>query len=279
MPTEESSPASAQASEEQGPPSSDGTDAPAPASEVSAPDADEQTALPLEIQDADEVAEQATANGEVTGEDGETVPSEAPAPDGPHDVAQQGEPATAEATEEASPSEDDVAEPESGPTDDEDSQADAEGEDDAAEAQEGDTEAIPRMDTQSAAGIDDTPGAPVAKARVPWWPFLIYLVAWIALIGAAFYVISYEPDALPAFQQEDYAYVLLGGLILTAVGPLLALLVWFITWLRTPKGSRGGLLTSALLKGALVTIFGVLAWWGAVSVLDALRLGIIGPIS
>lgn len=140
-------------------------------------------------------------------------------------------------------------------------------------------EPIARVDTAAAAGIDDTPGAPVTKGRVPWWPFVIYLVAWIALIGAAFYLISYQPEAIPTFQQDNYPYILLGGLVLTVLGPLLALTVWFVTWLRTPKGTRGGLLTSALLKGALVTCFGVLAWWGSIAVLDALRLGMIGPLS
>jgi hypothetical protein len=142
-----------------------------------------------------------------------------------------------------------------------------------------DEEVLPRPDSAEAAPGDDTPGAPVAKARVPWWPFLIYLVAWIALIGAAFYLISYEPDSPPAFQQDEYPYILLGGLVLTVVGPLLSLVVWFVAWLRTEKGKRGGLLTSALLKGAIVTIFGVLAWWGTIVLLDALILGLIGPIS
>jgi len=150
-------------------------------------------------------------------------------------------------------------------------------EDDAADAS--DTEVMPRAESAAAAGIDDTPGAPVAKGRVPWWPFIVYLVAWIALIGASFYLISYELEAIPAFQQDEYPYILLGGLVLTVLGPLLALTVWFVTWLRTPKGQRGGLLTSALLKGAFFTCFGVLAWWGAIAVLDALRLGMIGPIS
>lgn len=140
-------------------------------------------------------------------------------------------------------------------------------------------EAIPRVDAVEASGIDDTPSAAVAKGRVPWWPFLVYLVAWIGVIGAAFYLISYGPDALPAFQQDDYPYILLAGLVLTVLGPLLSFLVWFVTRWRTPKGERGGLLTAALLKGALVTCFGVLAWWGAIVVLDALRLGLIGPLS
>lgn len=153
--------------------------------------------------------------------------------------------------------------------------------DDGAADDEGadETEVLPRLDTAAAAAGDDTPAAPVIKGRVPWWPFIVYLVAWIALIGAAFYLISYEPEALPAFQQEEYPYILLGGLVLTVVGPLLALIVWFVTWLRSDKDKRGGLLTSALLKGAIVTCFGVLAWWGAIAVLDALRLGMIGPIS
>ena len=170
-------------------------------------------------------------------------------------------------------------EPEAEASDGSETEGDATVGEAAEEKGDDETEVLPRLDTVAAAAGDDTPAAPVAKGRVPWWPFIVYLVAWIALIGTAFYLISYEPEALPAFQQEEYPYILLGGLVLTVAGPLLALIVWLITWLRSDKDKRGGLLTSALLKGALVTCFGVLAWWGAIAVLDALRLGMIGPIS
>ena len=87
--------------------------------------------------------------------------------------------------------------------------------------------------------------------------------------------ISFEPEAAPAFNQEPYRYVILGGLVLTALGPTLSLLVWFVTWIRAEKDKRKGLLTSALIKGATITLFGVLAWWGALVLLDALRLEMI----
>jgi hypothetical protein len=169
----------------------------------------------------------------------------------------------------------------------EDSPASAEGEEEAAEGEAAteateavgaEEEAIPRMESAEPQGADDTPVAPVSKARIPWWPYLVYFAAWLGVVGAAFYVISYEPEALPAFQQDDYPYILLAGLTLTVMGPLLSFVVWLVKWLRTPKGERGGLLTAALVKGALVTFLGVLVWWGAMVMLDALRLGVIEPI-
>lgn len=166
------------------------------------------------------------------------------------------------------------AEPAEQPIVSETAETDVQNEADEAAEVEAESEAVTQSESEDV--TDDVEGA--AKPRIPWWPFLIYLAAWIALIGAAFYLIAYGPEAPPAFQQDDYPYILIGGLVLTVLGPLLAFLVWLIKWLRTPKGERGGLLTSALLKGALMTCLGVLAWWGAIVVLDALRLGLIGPI-
>jgi hypothetical protein len=145
------------------------------------------------------------------------------------------------------------------------------GDEDGAEEGEGET-------TPTALG-DDVAVAPARKRAVPWWPFLIYLVAWIALIAAAALTISYETDALPAFEQEYYPYILLGGLVLTIAGPLLSILVWIVVRYRTPKAERSGIFAASLIKGASVTVFGVIAWWGALVVLDALRLGMISGVS
>jgi hypothetical protein len=145
--------------------------------------------------------------------------------------------------------------------------------------QGGATDATTTTDAEAAALGDDMVSAPVSKGRVPWWPFLVYLVAWIALIATAALTISYETDAPPAFEQEYYAYVLLAGLVLTIAGPLLSLLVWFVVRYKTPKAERGGLFASSLIKGASVTIFGVIAWWGALVLLDAMRLGMVSGLS
>jgi len=119
--------------------------------------------------------------------------------------------------------------------------------------------------------------APGPRApRVPWWPFVIYLAAWVGLVAASILALSYEAEALPAIQQEPYPYLILGGLVLTVLGPVSAITVWLVVWKRAGKGRRAGLLTSALVRGAGVTLVGVLMWWGTLVAVDALRLGLVG---
>ena len=114
---------------------------------------------------------------------------------------------------------------------------------------------------------------PVPYATVPWWPFLAYLGAWIILTGLAVWQLLQLPPAHVAYESQVYGYMVLGGLIMTAVGPLLILAVWFAVWSGRSSGERAGLLTSALLKGAVVTLCGAVLWWAALISVDYLRLG------
>jgi hypothetical protein len=111
--------------------------------------------------------------------------------------------------------------------------------------------------------------------RVPWWPFLVYLTLWAGLVGASVYVLGGAQSKTPPVLAEPYPYVVLGGLVLTALGPILAVIAWFVIRARAPKGSRGGLFVSTLLRGSAATMIGVVAWWASLVVLDALRLGLI----
>jgi len=153
--------------------------------------------------------------------------------------------------------------------------------------QEGETDAEPPSEREGEAEAESAPAPAIDTAlpdvapgprspEVPWWPFVIYVAAWVGLVAAAVLTLSYDADALPAIQQEPYPYLILGGLVLTLFGPVLALTSWFFTWARAGKGRRVGLLTSALVRGAGVTLLGVLMWWGTLVAVDALRLGIIG---
>lgn len=114
---------------------------------------------------------------------------------------------------------------------------------------------------------------PVLVAAVPWWPFLAYLGAWIVLAGFAVWQLLQLPPAHVAYESLVYGYMVLGGLIMTAVGPLLILAVWLAVWSGRSAGERAGLLTSALFKGALVTLCGAVLWWAALIIVDYLRLG------
>jgi hypothetical protein len=65
---------------------------------------------------------------------------------------------------------------------------------------------------------------------------------------------------------------ILVGLALTAIGPLLALVVWVVSWFSRPA-SRTGLFSRALILGAVTTLGGVALWLVALGAVDMLRLG------
>lgn len=115
----------------------------------------------------------------------------------------------------------------------------------------------------------DTPSA--VAVRVAWWPFLLLVGFWVALAAAAAYILTRTTD-VPAFQHEYYPFIVLAGVVLTALGPVLAI----ITWALSPKdGERGGLFITSFVRAAAITLFGVLMWWGVLVAVDALRLGLI----
>jgi len=114
---------------------------------------------------------------------------------------------------------------------------------------------------------------PLPGATVPTWPFYAYLGAWIVLVSVAVWQLLELPDAVTAYESQAYGFTVLGGLIMTAVGPLLILAVWFTVRNSRSEGNRSGLLTSALLKGASTTLIGAVIWWAALIVVDYIRLG------
>jgi hypothetical protein len=108
---------------------------------------------------------------------------------------------------------------------------------------------------------------------VPWWPFVAYFAVWALLAALAGYYLAQVPEQVALYETELYGYTVLGGLVLTAAGPLVILATWLATWWKRRGGSRTGLLSSALLKGALATFGGVAVWWGMLVIVDTLRLG------
>jgi hypothetical protein len=142
-------------------------------------------------------------------------------------------------------------------------------------------------DTAAPDSFDDIPAAVVAAepevslphgfdasdATVPWWPYLVYLGAWVVLASAAVWQLMQLPTGQVAYESTAYSLTILGGLIMMAVGPLLIFAVWFGTRANHSADNRTGLLTSALLKGALVTLSGAIVWWAALVIVDYLRLG------
>lgn len=119
--------------------------------------------------------------------------------------------------------------------------------------------------------------APVrTRSRVAWWPFAAYIVLWVGLIAVTVYLLAYGSQAeLPAVSQDVYGLLLLAGLIMTILGPLVAMIAWFVVWLRCEKGARNGLFTIAFVRGSILTFAGVILWYGALVAVDAVRLGLI----
>lgn len=111
--------------------------------------------------------------------------------------------------------------------------------------------------------------------RVAWWPFIVYGVLWIGLAGSSYVLLTGTQVDLPAFRQDSYPYLVLAGLVLTLLGPLIALAVWLFAWFKAKKPERGGMLTAALVRGSIVTFLGVVVWWGVLVLVDALRLGLV----
>ncbi len=127
-----------------------------------------------------------------------------------------------------------------------------------------------------AGALDEpTPEEP-AEPRVrlvPWWPFIILLLLWLALAGGAVALLREAAVAGEARWTREYDLIVTVGVVLTALGPLMSLGVWLIARIRADVEARAGLLVSALLRGAVVTTLGVALWVGALVVLDLLSNG------
>jgi len=111
-----------------------------------------------------------------------------------------------------------------------------------------------------------------AASRVSWWPFIVYDLFWLAFAGFMVWQFQQLPADVALFDSDLYPAFLLGGIVLTIAGPLLILAAWFASWGK-PGAHKGHLFVSALIKGAIATAIGVTLWWGAILVLDQLRLG------
>ncbi|MBW6469319.1 MAG: hypothetical protein K0B85_09215, partial [Coriobacteriia bacterium] len=113
------------------------------------------------------------------------------------------------------------------------------------------------------------------KSYLPGWPFVLYLMVWAGMVAATIVVLTGPGDASVPVDHPAYPALLLAGLTLAACGPLLSFAVWIVARARAVRECRGGLLTTALVRGASATLFGVVAWWAALLLVDALRLGMV----
>ncbi|MDP2234511.1 MAG: hypothetical protein Q8K89_12805 [Actinomycetota bacterium] len=161
------------------------------------------------------------------------------------------------------PAEEPQAEPEAEPAPEAEAEAEAEPE--------------PQAEPEAAIEPEPEPEEPALqkpRSLVPWWPFWLLTVAWVALCGSAAYFLTRDPLLSP-LRQESYLFVVAAGLALTVMGPVLAIVVWATSRAGVAEQGRQGMFVSSLIRSATITFVGVLAWIGTLILVDALRLGLI----
>lgn len=107
-----------------------------------------------------------------------------------------------------------------------------------------------------------------AGRGLPWIPFALYLLLWLVLAGASAYLLWGATADLPARWLPAYAPLMWSGVALTALGPVMVIAVWLAARASRPAGARHGLLASAMARGALGTLFGVIIWLATLYALD-----------
>lgn len=112
----------------------------------------------------------------------------------------------------------------------------------------------------------------VERMSVPWWPFIAYIVTWIAYGAGLVIALRTVGDGIAVTDAAVYPTLLFVGILLAVCGPALTLGVWASA--ATRSGERGlWLFASVAMRGALVTLAGTMIWWVALVVVDALRSG------
>lgn len=105
-----------------------------------------------------------------------------------------------------------------------------------------------------------------------WVPFALYLGAWIALAGASAYLLRGASAETPARWMPEYPALIWVGVVLSAAGPILSFIVWLVARARRPEVSRRGLFASAMTRGALAAIFGVMIWIGTLYAIELVTM-------
>jgi hypothetical protein len=147
-------------------------------------------------------------------------------------------------------------------------------EDLAAEAPEDEEPAPPAV--SDAVVVPDSADAALVEAvsgGLTWIPFASYLVLWIILAGVSAYLLYGADAEQPARWMPEYVPLLWSGVGLTALGPILSVVVWLIARSRRAKDARRGLFASAMTRGALVAFFGVAIWVATLFVLEIVAAG------
>mgnify|MGYP006910657723 CR=1 FL=1 len=110
------------------------------------------------------------------------------------------------------------------------------------------------------------------KARAPLAPFVLYGLTWVIFAVVTIVLLGDVPSGSTVVAQAEYPGVLAAALALAIAGPLLALIVWGLTWYRASAARGGSIFSSAMLRAAVALAVGVAAWWAALTYVDMIRL-------
>ncbi|TLM71931.1 MAG: hypothetical protein FDZ70_08755 [Actinobacteria bacterium] len=133
-------------------------------------------------------------------------------------------------------------------------------------------ETVVATEPDSEAALPEIDEGPAGRSPLPWWPYLTYVGLWVAL-GVAIIVVSNRLGDPYLPESGAYPPLLLAGLLLAVVGPFVGVAGWAIARRALPQSRRSGLLSAALLRAGAFTLGGVVLWWAAFVLVDALRLG------
>lgn len=122
------------------------------------------------------------------------------------------------------------------------------------------------------ATLADATLAEAVGGGVSWVPFAVYLGAWVALSALSAYLLQGATADQPARWLPEYAALLWAGVGLAATGPVLSLAVWLAARAGRPRGHRRGLFASAMTRGALAALFGVIIWVATLYILEIMTM-------
>lgn len=125
---------------------------------------------------------------------------------------------------------------------------------------------------EAAAPETDLPPADRLGARLPFW---MLGGTWVLLVSFFSYVLW--PIAEPGLMDDPmYAWFILGGAALTAIGFFLAVVAWLAVRSSVEPGQRRGVASVIWKRALLWTAGGVVLWWMALLLLDLRRTGLVG---
>lgn len=189
--------------------------------------------------------------------------------------------ASESASEEEEPAAEQPIEPAAEPTAEDPASAEPAAEEPVEAAAEESIETAPEEPTEPASEAPSEDDAsenalpaiafPNERSAAAIWPFVAYDAVWLAFAGVVVWQLYLIPAGQAIYESAVYPFTIVGGLVLTAAGPVLILVTWLIE--RTRATASAGLFQSILVRGSVATLLGVALWWAALIALDQLRLG------